>query len=199
MKICILQEGFIMKILAIITLFSAVTLCFAEKTSEVVPRKIVCGKATYLTRSANLLNAENIGTSTEKRTCRFENGKAHFILEAPWQTYTVLIQIPEENKKKGDCLMVNFDLASKDCVRGKETWQNARLELFYLDQNRKRFPFKFNTNPTLGTKTFRNISNVYQIPENAAFLEVKPANYCSSGTLDISNLEIMFVSREHGK
>lgn len=156
---------------------------------------IRCGDNIYQKHSGNLLNASTLYKGKTKGiSAELKDGKASFSVEGNWVSCCNRIPLPEGSTGKNRMLLVRFQMRSFDCVRGRDGWQNARLDLFFLDAAGKRIGSYLKTNQLTGTNPWKNYADVYPIPENAAFFDVVPANYGKSGKVEMRNVEIFLIS-----
>ncbi|WP_303056023.1 glycoside hydrolase family 2 TIM barrel-domain containing protein [Victivallis vadensis] len=177
------------------TVITFLALCLFFCTSA---GQILCGGGSYRRHSANLLNESTLFKGKiQGVSAAMENGKAAFSVESSWASCNNRIPIPNlESGWKNPVLLVRFKMRSADCVRGKEGWQNARLDLFFLDAAGKRIPPYLKTNQLVGTNPWREYADAYPIPPNAAFFDLLPINYGPSGKLEIKELEVILASEE---
>ena len=95
---------------------------------------IRCGDNIYQKHSGNLLNASTLYKGETKGiSAELKDGKASFSVEGNWVSCCNRIPLPESSTGKNRMLLVRFQMRSFDGVRGRDGWQNARLDLFFLD------------------------------------------------------------------
>ena len=97
------------------------------------------------------------------------------------------IALPEKAK----VLFLSMMARTRDCVRGDEGWKNARLDLMFIDRNGKRVGPWLKTFAFTGTHDWTFCERDFEIPSGAAFIDVIPANYGKSGTIELKQIRLI--------
>ena len=77
---------------------------------------------------------------------------------------------------------------TKDCIRGDEGWKNARLDLQFIGKDGKRVGPWLKTFTFTGSQDWTLCDRDFEIPADAKFIDVIPANYGKSGTIEMKHI-----------
>lgn len=80
---------------------------------------------------------------------------------------------------------------TKDCIRGNEGWKNARLDLHFIGKDGKRVGPWLKTFAFTGTQDWTLCDRDFEIPADAKFIDVIPANYGKSGTIEMKHIRLV--------
>lgn len=151
----------------------------------------------------NLLTRENVGAMKlpAGMTVSWNNDKPTFKIDRGSCTATLRIPIPQaftQIPKDRPAVMLRacYRIRTDNVVRGKLSWQNARLDLQYLNREGRQFGPYLQLPTFLGTNDWRTIDEQYSITPGAAFLAVIPTNYGAEGSLEIADVELSFVREQ---
>ncbi len=128
----------------------------------------------------------------------WREGKPSFVLDRGPCQISVPIPLPPEiaalpPEEPGVELRVRYRIRTEGVVRGKLSWQNARLDLMFRDRAGKLFGKYLDIPTFLGSHGWTEIDRTYMIPRGAPVLQVIPANYGDAGSVEIENVEIMLI------
>ncbi len=128
----------------------------------------------------------------------WRGGKPSFFLDCGRCQLSIPISLPPEiaalpPEEPGVELRVRYRIRTEGVVRGKLSWQNARLDLMFRDRAGKLFGGYLKIPTFLGSHDWTEIDRTYEIPHGAPVLRVVPANYGDAGSVEIENVELLLI------
>ena len=128
----------------------------------------------------------------------WRNEKPSFYIERGACQISVPVPLPPEiaslpSDEPGVELRVRYRIRTDGVVRGKLSWQNARLDMMFRDRAGKLFGKYLDIPTFLGSQTWTEIDRTYMIPRGAPVLWIVPANYGSAGKVEIENVEVTLI------
>lgn len=148
----------------------------------------------------NLLTPQALGKRAIPPGMRVEwrNGKGSFYMDRGSCILSIPIPLPPELSAlpadhPGAEVRVRYSIRTDRVVRGKLSWQNARLDMMFRDRSGKLFGRYLEIPTFLGTHERQEIDRTYAIPRGAPVLQVVPANYGASGTVAIEDVDVRLI------
>ena len=167
---------------------------------RISPEEYVSILRSQIPFGRNLLTPERLRTRRLPAGMRVEwrKGNPSFFMDRGSCRISIPVSLPPEiaalpPDEPGGELRVRYRIRTRGVVRGKLSWQNARLDMMFRDRSGKLFGRYLDIPAFLGTQEWTAIDRTYAIPRGAPVLWIVPANYGSAGSVEIENVEIVLI------
>lgn len=140
----------------------------------------------------SMLAAENLAPTAfsgqqmpDGITAEIKDGKVTVVVNGGKRSKSFWIPLNPEWK----FIRLSMELSTENVVPGKQSWQNGRLAMEFRDAKRSRTGKWLSVFASKGTKT-QVCKKIYEIPAEAGYLKIEPANFGESGRVILKDIDI---------